>query len=51
MSSFHASLVESGLDGLGAVGSHAHTVEETVNLRSLPVQAKRAALLIYRLTR
>jgi glutamate carboxypeptidase len=49
--SFVATLVEAGMDGLGAVGSGSHTVEETVDLRSLPVQAKRAALLIYRLTR
>jgi glutamate carboxypeptidase len=39
------------LDGLGPVGSGGHTTEETVDLRSLPIVTKRAALLIYRLTR
>ncbi len=49
--SFVASRVEAGLDGLGAQGSGGHTVRETVNLRSIERAAKRAALLIYRLTR
>ena len=49
--SFVASLVEAGIDGLGAYGSKSHTVEETVDLNSLPQQTKRAAILIYRLTR
>jgi glutamate carboxypeptidase len=49
--SFVASLVEAGMDGLGVYGSGAHTVEETVDLASLPRQTKRAAILIYRLTR
>lgn len=39
------------LDGLGAVGSGGHTLEERVDLTSLPVVTKRAALLIYRLSR
>ena len=39
------------LDGLGVVGSGGHTVEEAVDLTSLPLTAKRAAILIYRLTR
>jgi len=37
------------LDGLGAVGSGAHAPGETVDLSRLPLQSKRAALLIYRL--
>lgn len=49
--SFVASLVEVGMDGLGVYGSGSHTVAETVDLTSLPLQAKRAALLMYRLTR
>lgn len=39
------------LDGLGPYGSGAHAANESVDLASLPVQAARAALLIYRLTR
>jgi len=47
--SFVASYVDC-LDGLGAMGSGAHTVEEVVDLESLPALVKRAALLIHRLT-
>lgn len=39
-----------GLDGLGVVGGGSHTVDERVDLTSLPVAAKRAAILIHRLT-
>ncbi len=39
------------LDGLGPVGSGGHTTEETIDLRSLPIVTKRAAVLIYRLIR
>jgi glutamate carboxypeptidase len=49
--SFVASVVEAGLGGLGPEGEGSHTVEETVNLPSLERAAKRAAVLIYRLTR
>ncbi|MBI4512826.1 MAG: M20/M25/M40 family metallo-hydrolase [Gemmatimonadetes bacterium] len=48
--SFVASFVD-GLDGLGVVGDGAHSPEEWVDLRSLPILTKRAALLIHRLTR
>lgn len=41
----------SGLDGLGARGGGAHEPEEFVELDTLPLMIKRAALLIYRLTR
>src|SRR5271155_3175892 len=38
------------LDGLGANGSGAHAPGETVDLSHMPLQSKRTALLIYRLT-
>lgn len=41
----------SGLDGLGARGGGSHEPEEFVELDTLPLLIKRAALLIYRLTR
>jgi len=37
------------LDGLGTMGSGAHTPQETVNLNSIEDLTKRAAILIYRL--
>lgn len=37
------------LDGLGTMGSRAHTPEETVNLNTIEALTKRAAVLIYRL--
>ncbi len=40
-----------GLDGLGATGRNAHARGEYADLDTLPRQTKRAALLIYRLTR
>lgn len=40
-----------GLDGLGAAGRNAHARGEYADLETLPRQIKRAALLIYRLTR
>ena len=40
-----------GLDGLGATGGNAHAPGEYADLDTLPRQIKRAALLIYRLTR
>lgn len=49
--SFVASHVDAGMDGLGPFGDGSHTVHETVNLNSLALQAKRAAVLMYRLTR
>ncbi len=41
----------SGLDGLGADGDGAHAPGESVNLASMPTLTKRAAILIYRLSR
>ena len=37
------------LDGLGTMGSRAHTPEETVNLKTIEALTKRSAVLIYRL--
>lgn len=39
-----------GLAGLGAYGEGGHTPDERLDLTSLPLAIKRAALLIYRLT-
>jgi glutamate carboxypeptidase len=49
--SFVAPYVEGALAGLGANGSGAHGPNERIDLETLPLQVKRAALLIYRLTR
>lgn len=49
--SFVAPHVEAALDGLGVIGSAGHTVDESMQLPSVAMQAKRAALLIYRLSR
>jgi glutamate carboxypeptidase len=48
--SFVAPLIP-GLDGLGPLGSGAHTERETVEIPSLLRATERAALLVYRLTR
>jgi len=48
--SFVADLLPA-LDGLGATGGGSHAKGEYVDLKTLPQQTKRAALLIYRLTR
>ena len=45
-----ASKVEANLVGLGPFGTGAHSSEETLDIPSLEIQTKRAALLIYRLT-
>ena len=39
------------LDGLGSIGRGAHAPGETINLKEYPKLIKRAALIIYRLTR
>jgi glutamate carboxypeptidase len=46
---FTAGLAPAALDGIGLMGRHSHTVNETADLRTLPAQARRAALLIHRL--
>ena len=49
--SFIAGLVPMILDGVGLMGDGGHTVNETADLTVLPSQTKRAALLLYRLSR
>ncbi len=49
--SFVSAEVGAALDGLGVVGDGGHTVNEKVDLQTIPFMAKRAAVLIYRLTR
>jgi glutamate carboxypeptidase len=48
--SFTAGMVDMAIDGLGLGGADDHTVRETGNLRTLPTQTKRAAILMLRLT-
>lgn len=48
--SFVASIVPMAIDGIGLSGRDDHTDRETADLRMLPSQTKRAALLMYRLT-
>ncbi len=48
--SFTAGLVDMALDGLGPGGGSDHTVEEWIDLPTLEMQTKRAAILIWRLS-
>jgi glutamate carboxypeptidase len=48
--SFVADIVPMLIDGIGLSGRDDHTDRETADLRMLPVQTKRAALLIHRLS-
>ena len=48
---FVASLVPMKIDGVGLSGHDDHSDQETADLRMLPVQTKRAALVLYRLRR
>lgn len=48
--SFTSGRVEAALDGLGLMGEGGHTEQETADVRTLPMQAKRAAILMYRLS-
>jgi glutamate carboxypeptidase len=48
--SFAAPHVRAAIDGLGLGGEGGHTVHEQADLRTLPLQAKRAALLMLRLS-
>jgi glutamate carboxypeptidase len=48
--SFVANIVPMVIDGLGLSGHDDHTEKETADLRMLPVQTKRAAVLMYRLS-
>jgi glutamate carboxypeptidase len=49
--SFVARSVPMIIDGIGLSGHDDHTEKETADLRMLPAQTKRAAVLLYRLTR
>jgi len=49
--SWTAGIVPMGLDGLGLKGSQGHVLDETADLRTLPIQAKRVALLLQRLSK
>ena len=49
--SFTTGLVKAGIDGLGLTGgSDDHTINETANITHLEMQAKRAAILMLRLS-
>ena len=49
--SFVAGRVAAALDGLGLMGEGGHTVDEVADLRTLPQNTERAALLLYRIAR
>jgi glutamate carboxypeptidase len=49
--SFTAGLVDMALDGVGLMGSGGHSVHETADLRTLPMQAKRIAIMLARLNK
>ncbi len=48
--SFTAPFVEMAIDGLGPGSAGGHTVNETADPRTISMQAKRAAVLMYRLS-
>lgn len=48
--SFTSGYVDMAIDGMGLSGADDHTIHETGDLSKLKVQAKRAAVLMYRLT-
>ncbi len=47
--SFAADYVDMAVDGMGLLGRGGHTVEETADLRTLPIQAKRVAVALARM--
>ena len=49
--SFTDGRVEMAIDGIGLMGAGGHTVNETADLKTLPSQAKRAAVMLWRLAR
>lgn len=49
--SFIAKYVPAGLVGLGPIGKYEHSLDEIVDLNSMHTASKRAALLIYMLTK
>ena len=48
--SFVNESVKMAIDGIGLPGADGHTINETANINYLSVEAKRSAVLIYRLT-
>jgi glutamate carboxypeptidase len=48
--SFVAAAIPGAIDGLGPGGTGGHTVNETVSLRTIPIQTARVALLLHRVT-
>lgn len=44
-----AAITQANLDGLGPVGTGAHSEKETLDIKSLPIQTQKAAILMYRL--
>jgi glutamate carboxypeptidase len=48
--SFIAATVPAVIDGMGPGGTGGHTVNETVDLRSVPMQIARTAVLLHRIT-
>lgn len=48
--SFTAGLVDMAIDGLGPGGGNDHTVDEWIDLPTLAIQTKRAAVLMHRLS-
>jgi glutamate carboxypeptidase len=44
-----AAITRANLDGLGPVGTGAHSEKETLDINSLPIQTQKAAILMYRL--
>lgn len=48
--SFTAGYVDMAIDGLGLASTGGHTIHEKANIRTLARQAKRAAVLLYRIT-
>ncbi len=48
--SFVAGIVPMAIDGVGLAGTDDHTTKETADLAALPMQVKRAAVLLYRLS-
>ena len=48
--SFTSGLIPMAMDGIGMMGTGGHTVNETADLRTLPMNAKRVALMLLRLS-
>ncbi len=48
--SFVNESVKMAIDGIGLPGADGHTINETANINYLSIEAKRSAILIYRLT-